>query len=58
MGRLRRLALVALALWIVRWAALHLAAYAGHRLLPPGPPPKDASRAPGWMPGPFDWRQN
>jgi hypothetical protein len=33
---------------------MELAAYAGQRLLPKGPPPKDAPRPPGWMPGPFD----
>jgi hypothetical protein len=51
---LRRLALLALGLWVVRWLALELASYAGHKLLPLGPPPVDSPRPPGWMPGPFD----
>jgi hypothetical protein len=44
---------VLVAAWIARWLAMELAASAGH-LLPKGPPPKDAPRPPGWMPGPFD----
>ena len=51
---LRRLALLAFGLWVARWLARELASYAGHRLLPKGPPPVDSPRAPGWMPGPFD----
>jgi hypothetical protein len=51
---LRRLALLALGLWVARWLALELAAFAGHRLLPKRPPPVDSPRPPGWMPGPFD----
>jgi hypothetical protein len=46
---MRRLAAVALAVWVGRWLAMELASYAGHRLLPPGPPPKDSPRRPGWM---------
>jgi hypothetical protein len=46
----RRLVQVALALWLGRWLAMELASYAGHRLLPPGPPPKDSPRPPGRMP--------
>jgi hypothetical protein len=38
---LRRLIKLAIAAWIVRWAALELASWAGHRLLPRGPAPKD-----------------
>lgn len=49
---LRRLALLALGAWIARWAAAEIASLLGHRL-PPGPPPKDSPRPPGWMPGPF-----
>jgi hypothetical protein len=51
---LKRLAWLAAALWFGRWLALELASYAGHRLLPPGPPPRESARPPGWMPGPFD----
>ena len=50
----RRLALLALGLWVARWLALELASLAGHRLLPPGPSPLDSPRPPGWMPGPLD----
>jgi hypothetical protein len=38
---------LALGLWFARWAALELASYAGHRVLPPGPP-RDSVRKPGW----------
>jgi hypothetical protein len=48
--RTRRLAYVLLGLWVGRWAAMELASYAGRRLLPPGPPPKDSFHRPGWMP--------
>jgi hypothetical protein len=48
--RARRLVYLALGLWIGRWAAMELASYAGHRLLPPVPPPMDSARQPGWMP--------
>jgi hypothetical protein len=48
--RPRRLVYLALAFWIGRWLAMELASFAGHRLLPPGPPPKDSPRRPGWMP--------
>jgi len=48
--RVRRLAYLALGLWLGRWAAMELASYAGRRLLPPGPPPKNSSRRPGLMP--------
>lgn len=51
---LRRLALLALGLWVAHWLAREIASFAGHRLLPKGPPPVDSPRAPGWMPGPFD----
>jgi hypothetical protein len=46
----RRLAYVVLGLWLGRWLAMELASYVGHRLLPPGPPPKESARRPGWMP--------
>ena len=48
--RLRTLAWVALAAWLGRWLAMELASYAGHRILPPGPPPRESPRRPGWMP--------
>ena len=38
---LRRLIRLAIVLWILRWAALELASWAGHRLLPRGSAPKD-----------------
>ena len=49
---LRRAVTLAAAAWIARWLARELASLAGHRLLPPGPPPLDSPRPPGWMPGP------
>ena len=50
---MKRLALVAAALWVARWAALELAALAARRL--PRPPARPANeREPGRMPGPFD----
>jgi hypothetical protein len=48
----KRLLQMLFAAWIVRWAAGELAAYAGRRLLPPGPPPIESAQPPGWMPGP------
>ena len=51
---LRRAALLVLAALTARWLAMELAAYAGHRILPPGPPPRESVRPPGHMPGPFD----
>jgi hypothetical protein len=48
--RARRLVYLALGLWVARWAAMELASFAGHRLLPKGPPPKNSPRPPGWMP--------
>ena len=50
----RRAILLVVGLLTLRWLAMELAAYAGHRLLPPGPPPRDSERPPGHMPGPFD----
>ena len=47
--RARRLVQVALALWLGRWLAMELASQAGRRL-PPGPPPRDSRRRPGWIP--------
>jgi hypothetical protein len=48
--RPRRVALLAGGLWVARWAAMELASFAGHRLLPKGPPPSASGRKPGWMP--------
>ena len=50
----RRLAALALGLWILRWLALELASFAGHRLVRPGPPPIRSEHQPGRMPGPLD----
>jgi hypothetical protein len=49
---LRWLFRIAVAGWLGRWLAYELAAHAGRRWLPPGPPPVESARAPGWMPGP------
>jgi hypothetical protein len=49
----KRLALLAGALWVARWAALELAAFAARRL-PRRPARPDGDREPGRMPGPFD----
>ena len=51
---MKRLLLVAGAFWLVRWAAMELAAYAGRHWQAQGPAPKDSARQPGRMPGPFD----
>ncbi len=51
---MRRLLLAALALWVLRWAAVQVAAYAGRHWLPVGPPAKESPRQPGRMPGPFE----
>jgi hypothetical protein len=50
----RRLLALGLGALFARWLALVLASYAGHRWLPPGPPPVDSPRQPGRMPGPLD----
>jgi len=50
----RRVVALAAAAWVGRWLALELASLAGHKLLPPGPPPRESPRPPGWMPGAFD----
>ena len=49
---LRRLAYALLGLWLLRWAAAELAAYAGRHWREHGPPPIESERAPGWMPPP------
>jgi len=43
---LRRLIRLAIAVWVLRWATLELASWAGHRLLPRGPAPKDLAEPP------------
>jgi hypothetical protein len=54
-----RLALkLAVAAWVIRWAAMELAAYSGRHWQRRGPAPKDSPRAPGHMPGPFDSPQS
>ena len=47
---MKRLALVLLGLWLARWAAGEIAAYAGRHWRKHGPPPIESERAPGWMP--------
>lgn len=54
MGRVRRLAGAALVFWLGRWFLRELACFAGTKVLPRGPAPKDSPRRPGLMPGPFD----
>ena len=51
---IRKLLVLGLAFWILRWIALELAARAGNRWLERGPPPIESDRAPGWMPGTFN----
>jgi hypothetical protein len=51
---MKRLFLVGAALWVGRWAAIQLAAYAGRHWLPVAPPPRLSTRQPGRLPGPFD----
>ena len=48
----RRLAYALVAVWLLRWAAGELAAYAGRHWRAHGPPPIESERAPGWMPPP------
>jgi hypothetical protein len=48
----RRLVKLAVALWLLRWAAGELAAYAGRHWQQHGPPPRESPRRPGWMPDP------
>lgn len=50
----KRLVLSTVALWLGRWAAMEVAAFAGRHWRRPGPPAKDSPRPPGWMPGPFE----
>jgi hypothetical protein len=50
----KRLVVLVATAWVVRWAAMELAAYAGRHWQRRGPAPKDSPRQPGRMPGPFD----
>jgi hypothetical protein len=43
---------IALGVWLLRWLAGELAAYAGRHWRKHGPPPIESERAPGWMPPP------
>jgi hypothetical protein len=45
---------VAVAVWLLRWAAREFVAYSGRHWEQPGPPPRDSERRPGWMPGPSE----
>jgi hypothetical protein len=45
---------LAVALWLLRWAAGEFAAYSGRHWQRPGPPPRDSPVPPGWMPGPSE----
>ena len=51
---MKRLLLLAVGLWLGRWVAIRVAAYAGRHWLPIAPPPRLSHRQPGRMPGPFD----
>ena len=45
---------LSLGLWLLRWAAQELAAYAGRHWQRPGPPPRESKRRPGWLAGPSE----
>ena len=51
---MKRILLLAAALWVGRWVLLELASLAGRFWLPPSPPANRSPRQPGRMPGPFD----
>jgi hypothetical protein len=51
MVRVANLVKLALAFWLLRWAAQELVAYSGRHWQRQGPPPRDSARRPGWMPG-------
>ena len=48
----KRLLMLATVVWLLRWAAGEVAAYAGRHWQRHGPAPRDSARKPGWMPGP------
>ena len=49
-----RLAALAVAFWVLRWAVLELGSYL-HRTRPrPAPLPRDSEHVPGAMPSPLD----
>ena len=48
----RRVLYALTGLWLLRWAAGEVAAYAGRHWREHGPPPIESERAPGWMPPP------
>jgi len=45
--RLTNLVKLAVAAWLLRWAARELAAYSGRHWQRPGPPPRASARRPG-----------
>jgi hypothetical protein len=52
MARLAKLVTLGVAAWFLRWAAEEVAAYSGRNWQPPGSPPRESVRKPGWLPGP------
>ena len=50
---MRRLLVAVVGVWLTRWAALEIAAYAGRHWLRERVPRGD-DRPPGQMPGPYD----
>jgi hypothetical protein len=52
--RVSTLVKLAVGLWLARWAARELAAYSGRHWQAAGPPPREAARRPGWLPGPSE----
>ena len=47
----KRLLEIVVGLWLARWLAGELAAYAGRHWQPHGPAPRNSPRKPGWIPG-------
>jgi hypothetical protein len=52
--RLSNLVKIGVGLWLLDWAAKELASYAGRHWQSQGPPPRDSTRRPGWLPGPSE----